>query len=121
MSATARQRVVKSPRGRDHVHVTYVDSDQDAHTTYEIMRRQRDGVLRCGCMAFVFNKETPKTCKHLLAFLGSVIKSNVPQSADLVKKSLPIPRELPSVTTRGETFTFRRGMTFGSIPTGGQT
>ncbi len=80
-------------------HVTYVESDKERDKEYEIARLP-DGNLACACMAYVFNKERPKTCKHIRAYqLGDYIERCVTDSR---------PEPPRKVTVAAETFTFKR-------------
>lgn len=103
---------VKSPRGKDNVHVTYVSSDTDALTTYEIVRRPLDGAILCGCTAFVFNRDTPRTCKHIRAYQQAGASRTYSERQRVAERG-----KMP--TERVETFTFRRAITFDDdIPIG---
>lgn len=80
-------------------HVTCVESDKERDKEYEIAQLP-DGSLACACMAYVFNKERPKTCKHIRAYeLGCAIERSINDTA------LEMPRKAKIDT---ETFTFKR-------------
>ncbi len=97
---------VVAVRRKGAEHVTDVESDQDAGKAYEIARLP-DGALACACMAYVFNKAKPKTCKHIRAY----------EHADAIERSVTdsMPQR-PSRTKIGnETFTFKRSISFAPI------
>ena len=93
-------------RRKGKQHVTYVESDQDAGKEYEIARLP-GGNLACACHAYVFNRATPKTCKHIEAFeAGHVGAMAMIARADETTRR----RE-----HKGETFTFKRAISFKPI------
>ena len=93
-------------------HVTYVASDSDPCAEYEIKRRTSDGQVGCSCMAYRFSKGV-KSCKHMQAFLCSVVNANRPTPASVVRRSLTVPATLGRIeSSNGETFTFRRAISF---------
>lgn len=88
-------------------HVTDVESDKEPGKSYEIARLP-GGLLACACMSYVFNKDTPKRCKHLVAYTGS----HVP---DAQKQGRMEP--VREIYYDGETFTFtaKRSISFSPI------
>ena len=61
-------------------------------------------------MAYVFNRQAPKTCKHLRAYAAG-------EAMDAQRAVKPTVRaESVRITTAGETFTVRRAITFGEVP-----
>jgi len=97
-------------------YVTSAESDDKPGKTYAIDRRE-DGAMRCACERFRFTKGqigTPgKTCKHLLAYQAAGGQEVFVQR--LTQPSAPT----RGTKVVGETFTFRRAITFGSM-TGGR-
>jgi hypothetical protein len=97
-------------RRKGAVPVTTVESDQEPGKQYEIARLP-DGHLACACMAYVFNKAKPKTCKHIEAY-GISITSTSHRA-----KIAPPVEEIIVSAKLGETFTFKtkRAISFSPI------
>ncbi len=86
-------------------HVTYVESDKEPDKEYELATLP-DGNFACACMAYVFNKAKPKTCKHITAYEAA------PTGVRTRGKF-----ESEVVQHKGETFTFKtkRAISFSPI------
>jgi hypothetical protein len=87
-------------------HVTFVVSESD-DCEYELARLPT-GLFACACLAFAFNKDTPRTCKHITAFAASVAAAP-PRAPAPRRPDAPPPA---TVTIGTETFTFRRAISF---------
>lgn len=90
-------------------HLAYVASESEDDHEYEIARLP-DKSWACACMSFVFNKDQPKQCKHIRAWLAGELM-------DASKAVKAVKRETVSIKSDGETFKVRRAITFGDIPT----
>jgi hypothetical protein len=99
------------------VHLTFVDSDNLLGHEYEIARLP-SGDLACACVAFAFNRRTPKTCKHIEAYQG--LDAWAAKAATEAPENRHMPQSVVQAKAAAETFTFRRAMSFGKIPTGGK-
>jgi hypothetical protein len=95
-------------------HVTFAASEND-NGEYEIARLP-GGALACACMAYVFNKDVPKTCKHIGAYGAAAVSFSRHESVRRDAHGKLSPR--PTITVGAETFTFRRAISFGALPTG---
>lgn len=97
----------KLVRRKGAEHLTFVESENDNGTEYEISKLP-DGSKACACMSFVFNKEVPKTCKHINAYKMASVgfdRQNTQRSEPRSK-----------VSVGGESFTFtRRAISFGKV------
>jgi hypothetical protein len=87
-------------------HVAYVWSDSQPGKEYEVKRHRTTGALGCSCPAYRFVKGE-KTCKHIEAYAR----------VNFTRDSTPLKCPRPSVSVGGETFTIRRAITFGEMPT----
>lgn len=87
-------------------YVTDVESDSRPGTFYAIKKRD-DGTFGCACMAWRFNKATPRTCKHLDAFRMAHVGFD--------RHSTTLASTRPTISVGGETFRFRRAISFGAI------
>lgn len=91
--------------------LTTVESDQKPGRFYDIDVRA-DGVLRCSCERFRFNRgqlgTAAKTCKHLDAYrLADAIERNITDA---------VPKKPDRLRVDGETFTFtKRSISFKPI------
>lgn len=89
-------------KAKPWTYVTTANSETRRGETYDISIR--DGIYKCACMAWVFSKETPKTCKHLKTYLGARVSEREEQ-------------HVRAVTSTGEELVFsRRAIAFGAIP-----
>lgn len=84
-------------------YVTDVESDSKPGTYYALKRRD-DGVIGCACVAWRFNKQTPRTCKHIDAWRAA-------QSTVSFTYAPPVDR----IAVGTEVFRFRRAISFGPI------
>jgi hypothetical protein len=101
----------KMVRRKGAVHVTYVESDSELGLHYQLAQLP-SGHLACACTSWVFNKEQPKTCKHIAAYRALNGAATVRQRQRVTEKA-QVPVE------RVETFTFTRGITFeDDVPVG---
>jgi hypothetical protein len=102
----------KMVRRKGAVHVTYVESDSELGLHYQLAQLP-SGHLACACTSWVFNKEQPKTCKHIAAYRAS-------NGAAVHKQKLPALHGPGKPVARVvETFTFTRGITFeDDVPVG---
>lgn len=87
-------------------YITSVESDSTPGTQYQIKRRS-DGALGCDCAAFRFSRGSiglGKRCKHVEAYLvGEAVARNVTDGR---------PERVEKQSYCGETFTFRRAISF---------
>lgn len=87
---------------------------------YKIRRRLADGVLHCECMAYVFSKASPKSCKHLEAYALVAVDDRRMQRTIAASRSDRQRRERAAGTTErfqlgAEVFTVRRAISFEDI------
>lgn len=103
-------------RRKGWVPIATVESESDPGTAYEVKRHPADGTYACACMAYVFSKAQPKTCKHLEAFRQDKRETTVAlETFAATGQSSRKLHEPVKATARGETFTIVRAISFTDI------
>lgn len=104
----------------DWRHETFAASETQRDTEYEIVRHRTErNLLRCACMAYVFNKDVPKRCKHIDAYRAggdTALMLSVTRAERLARKAAAPVEAVAHVVAAGEAFTFRRAMSFAGVP-----
>ena len=54
----------------------YNSSKSSPGKVYELRLSRRDGTVYCTCPGWIFSKTSPKMCKHLRTYLGTVREGN---------------------------------------------
>lgn len=85
-----------------------VESDNEPEVAYQI-KRKANGALGCDCMAYRFAKGE-KTCKHIQAWTSAETPSG---------RGIGRGNTVVAVAAANETFTVRRGISFGPLTAGG--
>lgn len=100
-------------------YVTEVESDSEPGTWHEIKRRRTDGHLGCDCGRYRFAKKANKTCQHIEAYRSLGLTAQVLEAVGPASRAVEAVPAYATARRGAETFTFKRAITFGSIPAGG--
>ena len=87
--------------------VADVESDSQRGVRYTIKRHPATRRLGCSCMAYRFSPGSAKTCKHIEVYRANPLTA----AFEAAQSTLSV------VHHDGETFTFRRAISFGRVPT----
>jgi hypothetical protein len=108
---------------KDWEHVGAVASESAADVWHTIKRNRSTGQIGCSCMAWRFSKGR-KACKHTAAFEAGEVFHHIDGNPrnnrieNLARVPLRQPAPERKVQVDAETFTVRRGMSFGGVPGG---